>query len=288
MIREFVRAARPEHYIKNLFVFAPIIFSGEIFAVPLLVKVIWTFVAFCLAASSVYFLNDLCDQNYDAIHPEKKNRPVAAGLISPIQAAVSSGSLFLGALLIGYFFANLQVAVAVFVYMFMNALYSLKLKFIVLVDIILIAVGFIIRILAGGLAIHVPISDWLLLCVGSLALFLALAKRRSEYIKCNSDNNQITRKVLDQYSEKLLDIFIVITATLSIITYSLYSVLNVINAHLIFTTPFVIYGIFRYLYLIYYRNRGTNPEKEMFRDKPLLLTICLWVITSIAIITYFQ
>jgi len=288
MIKDYIKTARPEHYVKNLLVFAPIIFSGELFAISLLLQVVWTFLAFCMAASSVYFLNDLCDKNYDFSHPEKKDRPVAAGLISPVRAWIVSGNLLLLSLIIAFFGVNLHVAIVVLIYIVINLLYSFKLKSVVLVDIILIALGFILRILAGGLAIDVPISDWLLLCVGFLALFLALAKRRSEFIMHNSEETRTTRKVLEQYSERLLDIFIAVTATLAIITYSLYSILNVANAHLIFTTPFVIYGIFRYLYLIYYRNRGTNPEKEMLRDKPLLITIFLWSITSIVIITYFQ
>jgi len=288
MVKDIIRTARPEHYVKNLLVFAPIVFAGELFAIPLLLNAIWTFVMFCLAASSVYFFNDICDREYDLTRDDKKNRPVAAGIISPLQAGLVSGGLFISALLIAYFLVNFQVAVVVIIYIFINVLYSLKLKHTVLIDIILIAMGFILRILAGGLAITVPISDWLLLCVGSLALFLALAKRRSEFIRSDVDDEKGIRKVLEHYSEKMLDLFIAITATLSIITYSLYSILNEVNVHLIFTTPFVIYGIFRYLYLIYRENRGANPEKEMLRDKPLLLAICLWALTSIVIITYFQ
>ena len=288
MIKKYIRTARPDHYLKNLFVFAPIIFAGDLFELDLLVKILWTFISFCLASSSVYFLNDLCDLQYDRIHPEKKNRPVAAGLISPGHAAFVSAGLVTIALLVAWFLVNLEVAFMVLIYLIINLLYSMKLKHIVLVDILLISLGFITRILAGGLAIHVPVSDWLLLCVGLLALFLALSKRRTEFIKYNTDGKQIARKVLNQYSEKLLDQFISITATLSIITYSLYSILNVSHKHLIYTTPFVIYGIFRYLFVIYNRNGGANPEQEILRDKHLLITIFLWAISSIVIISFFQ
>ncbi len=288
MIKKYIRTARPDHYLKNLFVFAPIIFAGDLFELDLLVKILWTFISFCLASSSVYFLNDLCDLQYDRIHPEKKNRPVAAGLISPGHAAFVSAGLVTIALLVAWFLVNLEVAFMVLIYLIINLLYSIKLKHIVLVDILLISLGFITRILAGGLAIHVPVSDWLLLCVGLLALFLALSKRRTEFIKYNTDGKQIARKVLNQYSEKLLDQFISITATLSIITYSLYSILNVSHKHLIYTTPFVIYGIFRYLFVIYNRNGGANPEQEILRDKHLLITIFLWAISSIVIISFFQ
>ena len=288
MIKKYIRTARPDHYLKNLFVFAPIIFAGDLFELDLLVKILWTFISFCLASSSVYFLNDLCDLQYDRIHPEKKNRPVAAGLISPGHAAFVSAGLVTIALLVAWFLVNLEVAFMVLIYLIINLLYSIKLKHIVLVDILLISLGFITRILAGGLAIHVPVSDWLLLCVGLLALFLALSKRRTEFIKYNTDGKQIARKVLNQYSEKLLDQFISITATLSIITYSIYSILNVSHKHLIYTTPFVIYGIFRYLFVIYNRNGGANPEQEILRDKHLLITIFLWAISSIVIISFFQ
>jgi len=288
MIKKYIRSARPEHYIKNLFVFAPIIFTGEIFDLTMLYQVLLTFASFCLVSSSVYYMNDIRDRKDDATHPEKKNRPIASGSISVQMATIISSILFVAAISIAFLLINPEAGLVICIYAIINFLYSFKLKAKILFDIIIIATGFILRIIVGGVAIGVPISDWLLLCVGVLALFLALAKRRAEYLMYSSENKEFSRKVLNLYSEKLLDYLIVITATLSIITYLLYSILNEAHEHLIFTTPFVIYGIFRYLYIIYNQNRGTHPEREMLHDKPLLLTILLWGISSIVIILYFQ
>lgn len=287
MLKNYIRTARPEHYVKNLFVFAAIIFSGELFNLSLLLDASISFVSFCFVSSAVYYFNDIFDKGYDHEHPEKSQRPIAAGAISIPNAWVVSILLLMIALLLAWW-VNMGVVLIVFIYWLLNLIYSYRLKDVVLLDILIIAAGFILRILAGGKAVSVPVSDWLLLCVGLLALFLALAKRRGELVRFQPSDEKATRKVLRWYSLQLLDQLIVLTATLSIITYSLYCILNENYQHLLYTTPFVIYGLFRYLFIIYHHNRGTRPEKEMLHDRHIMLTVLFWGISAIVIIKYFQ
>lgn len=287
MIKDLIRTARPLHYTKNLFVVAALIFSKKFLQVENILPVFWTFLSFCLVASAVYFLNDIFDKKEDKLHPTKKNRPIASGKISIGLALSIYFILLFFALVLSYFVVNKIVCLIIFVYLIINIFYSWKLKHIVLLDLFIVSFGFVLRVVAGGVAIGVGISEWLLMCVILLSLFLAIAKRREEFIGYKNTNNT-TRKVISYYNEKLLDQMISIVASLTIISYSLYTILNDNFKHLIYSIPFVLYGIFRYLYIIYKKDGGAKPEKELLKDKHILFTVGLWIVQSIIIIKYFQ
>ncbi len=288
MIKDFIKTARPSHYSKNIFVFSTLIFAQKFFQFKNIILTFWVFLSFCLAASAVYFLNDLFDKKEDSLHLSKKNRPIAAGRISVNQAIITYFLLLIASCLVSLLFLNKYVFIIILVYMILNILYSWKLKHVVLIDIFIVSIGFILRVLAGGLAINVQISEWLLMCVILLALFLAIAKRREEYMAYETDKNNLTRKVITNYNETLLNQLIGIVSSLTIISYSLYTILNENFKHLIFTVPFVLYGIFRYLYIIFKEKGGAKPEKEMFNDKHILFTTVFWFASVIVIIAFFQ
>jgi len=288
MLSYYIRAARPQHYLKNLFVFAPLIFAERFYDLNSNINTFITFIIFSLSASAVYYLNDLFDKTEDAKHPIKKYRPIASGNISVCNVILIYILLSVISLFIAFFWLNISTVGIILIYLILNILYSWKLKHIVLLDVFIVSSGFVLRILAGGFSINAHISEWLILCVILLSLFLALAKRRQELLSTNSIKKNITRKVLDDYTETLLDQLIAITAGLSITSYSLYTILNKNFENLIYTVPIVIYGIFRYLYLIYKKGSGANPEKELYKDKHILFSIIIWVSMAVIFISYGQ
>jgi 4-hydroxybenzoate polyprenyltransferase len=289
MLKDIIKTARPLHYTKNLFVFAALIFSKKFVQLENIIPVLVTFISFCLAASAVYFLNDIYDKKEDLLHPTKKYRPIASGRISISTGLSVCFVLAVASLLISLIAVNKIVAFIILSYLIINIFYSWKLKHIVILDLFVVSLGFVLRVVAGGYAIGINISEWLLICVILLALFLAIAKRREEYVTTdfNNSNNLYTRKVIIDYEEKLLDQMIAIVSSLTIISYLLYTMLNKNFKHLIYTVPFVLYGIFRYLYIIYKKQGGAKPEKEMLTDKHILVTVILWVV-QVIIISYFQ
>lgn len=288
-IRDAVNSMRPSQWIKNLFVFAPLIFAQKFFDFFLILKTVGAFLLFCILSSAIYILNDLLDIEEDKNHPRKSKRPIALGKISKNQAisifiALSVVSLSLAFWLNKYFF------IAALTYFILQLAYSIKLKRIVIVDVFIIAAGFVIRIVAGGLVIEVPISSWLLICTMLLALFLAMGKRRHELVILeNMASNH--RSSLKEYSSYLLDQMIAVVTASTLIAYCLYTISaetveKFETKNLIFTVPFVLYGIFRYLYLIHHKEKGGSPESLIIKDKPLLIDILLWIGT-ILFILYF-
>ncbi|NQV18739.1 MAG: decaprenyl-phosphate phosphoribosyltransferase [Armatimonadetes bacterium] len=288
MIKDFIKTARPSHYSKNIFVFSALIFAQKFLKFENVILTFWVFFSFCLAASAVYFLNDIFDKKEDSLHLSKKHRPIAAGRITGNQAIIAYLFLIIASCLVSLILVNKYVFIIILVYLVLNIFYSWKLKHVVLIDIFIVSIGFVLRVLSGGLAIGVNISEWLLICAILLALFLAIAKRREEYMAYEMDKNNLTRKVITNYNETLLNQMIGIVASLTIISYSLYTILNENFNHLIFTVPFVLYGIFRYLYIIFKEKGGAKPEKEMLRDKHILFTSILWFVAVIVIIAFFQ
>lgn len=284
MLKDYIKTARPNHYIKNLFIFAGLIFSKNFLNIDKIASTLLTFVSFSLAASAVYFLNDLLDKDLDKLHPTKKYRPIASGKISPKNALISYFILATISLGIGLIFVNQLVFYLILSYLIINVLYSWKLKNIVILDIFIVASGFILRIYAGGAAINVLISDWLLLTVLFISLLLVVAKRRNEFINGFTQELKTTRKVIVHYDEKLLDQFIAVISALTVITYSLYTVLSPNIEHLFCTIPVVLYGIFRFLYLVYKENGGSHPEKELINDSHILGSVLVWISLVIIII----
>jgi len=285
-MKDILQLIRVKQWIKNFFLFAPLIFSHHLFDETYLFTVVRAFIAFCFISSVVYVVNDIADLEQDKNHPVKKNRPLPAGKISITTAIVISFILFIGMFLFAYNL-NTKFKIAVLTYFVINLLYSFFLKKIVLLDIFFIAFGFMIRIIAGGWVIDVYISSWLILTTLFLSLFLAVTKRRSELAII--DNNSNTRKVLSDYSINFADQMATISAAGTVISYALYTVSDRTKElfhteNLIFTTPFVVYGIFRYLYLVHKKNLGENPTYVITSDVPMIINIILWILASIAII----
>jgi 4-hydroxybenzoate polyprenyltransferase len=288
MLKDIIRLLRPHQWIKNGVVLAGLIFSGQAANPDYLEISLYALIAFCLLSSSVYTLNDITDIENDRRHPYKKNRPLAAGRVSVATAAVIGLILAAGGLVISYYI-NLNLFYVSAAYLLLNILYTFILKNIVILDVMSIAAGFVLRALAGAVAIDVVFSNWLLITTFVLALFLGLGKRRHEILILE---NQAAshRKILEKYSPYLLDQLIGVVTASTVITYLFYTlsseVQDKLHTHYLFITiPFVIYGIFRYLYLVHKKEMGGSPTRLLLADRPLMLDVVLWL-ASVAIILY--
>ncbi|HQJ75709.1 MAG TPA: decaprenyl-phosphate phosphoribosyltransferase [Bacteroidota bacterium] len=287
-MRDIIKLLRVKQWIKNFFVFGPIIFSKHLFDIQYVNAALLAFLSFCLLSSTIYIINDIVDLDIDKLHPIKKNRPITSGRISVPVAIIIAGVLFLIVVYINIFLEHYFQLVSLS-YFILNILYTFWFKHIVILDVFSIAGGFMLRVLGGAIVINVPASPWLIICTLFISLFLAFAKRRSEIITMEDKQNSTTRKVLDDYDLKFLDIMLVITSSGMAISYSLYTVsertikeLNTDN--LIYTTIFVLYGIFRYLYLLLKKNIGEDTAQVLLKDTPMMINIFLWVITCIIIL----
>ncbi len=286
----YIRLIRPKQWIKNLFVFAPLIFARELFDLAYLLLALRAFAAFCLVASAVYIVNDIADIEADRSHPEKKFRPLAAGVISMTGAYIATGILLAGAALLSFTMAPGFIFVLC-LYFLLNLAYSFKLKEIVLLDVFIIAAGFMLRVVGGAYAIRVETSTWLVLCTLFISLFLGFAKRRSELTQIPA-SHFAERKVLERYRVGFLDQMLTISAAGTVISYALYTVakrtMDLFGTDkLIYTTVFVIYGVFRYLYLIHTTSTTDKPADVVTSDVPILVTTMLWVLACILLI-YFR
>jgi len=276
------RSMRPKQWIKNCFLFAGLIFTLDHRHPPrdlLLVTV--AFALFSLLSSSVYLLNDVADRVQDRLHPKKRYRPIAAGVVSPVLAAWTAGGLALAAL-IGSLALNRELGLVACVYFLVTLAYSFRLKHVVIVDVLTLASGFVLRAVAGALVISVQISPWLLVCTTLFALFLGLAKRRHELVLLAGDAGR-HRKILDEYSVEMIDQMITIVTSCTMMAYSLYTFNSeTARGHrsLMITIPFVIYGIFRYLYIVQKKGGGGSPASDLLDDPPLLVNLVLWVLTA--------
>jgi 4-hydroxybenzoate polyprenyltransferase len=289
MIIEILKSLRPQQWIKNLFIFAPLIFSRNVLNLPFLVTTIEAFAAFCLVSSAHYIFNDLRDIEEDRRHPVKSLRPLASGRLEKGPAVVAL--LAIGAAGIALS-ATIDTAflLIVLAYLVLQTAYSMWLKHVVILDVFVVAAGFLIRVVAGGLAIHVMISSWLLICTILLSLFLAMGKRRHELVLLDEEATS-HRPILREYNTYLLDQMISVVTASTLVAYCLYTISEETVAkfgtrNLVFTVPFVLYGIFRYLYLIHQKAEGGTPEALIIRDKPLLIDIFLWVASAALILRF--
>jgi 4-hydroxybenzoate polyprenyltransferase len=283
-----IKSARPKQWIKNFFILAPLIFSQNLFEIPLLIKSVTAFAAFCLLSSSLYILNDIRDLEEDKHHPLKSKRPLASGKINKSQAWMAFSVLFVLSVAISFLFLNQEFMFAALIYVILQFSYSFGLKHVIILDVFIIAAGFIIRVIAGGFAINVQISQWLLICTLLLALFLALSKRRHEIVLLGEDAIN-HRPILKEYSPYLLDQMIAVVTASTVIAYCLYTISEETvskfgSTELIYTVPFVLYGVFRYLYLIHRKAQGGTPETLIIKDKPLLLDLFLWIASAVFIL----
>jgi decaprenyl-phosphate phosphoribosyltransferase len=282
-----VRCMRPSQWIKNGFVFAPLVFSSRLMSPYFALREILACVAFCLTASAIYLWNDALDWKSDLAHPEKKTRPIPSGQLSAA-LAVAAGSVLL-AMGVGAAVAlGPKTGLLLAAYAGINILYSLWLKHVAIVDLMSIASGFVLRVVAGSAAILVEPSHWLLMCTFLLALFLGIAKRRQELVLLAGDSSR-HRRVLDDYSIPWLDQVGTIVSAAAIVSYALYTVAPETQARfktdrLIYTLPFVIYGILRYLQLVRDGDRTGNPTGALLTDKKLLICLAGWIVTCAVII----
>jgi 4-hydroxybenzoate polyprenyltransferase len=279
-------SVRPRQWVKNLFVFAALIFSHKLFSVDA-GRALAAFAIFCALSGVVYLLNDVADRERDRAHPKKRLRPVASGALtvpSAIAAAVVIGVLALGAATA----LGTAFVLTAAVYVGLLVAYSAWLKHIVIVDVLTVASGFVLRAIAGAVAVDVEISGWLLICTILIALFLALGKRRHEYLTLDAEATR-HRPILAEYSAALLDQMIAVVTASTVTAYALYTMSpeTVAKFHtrlLPATLPFVLYGIFRYLYLLYRRQLGGNPSELFLNDRALIVNTVLWIVAVVAII----
>ena len=270
---------RVKQWTKNLLVFASAIFSGAILNPSTLVDAFLAFLAFSFMASTIYIINDIVDVEKDRLHPDKRRRPIASGMINIPSAVILTIFTFLIASGLALY-VNYYVMIAVLVYFLMNLSYSLYLKHVVLIDVMIIAAGFVLRAVTGALAVNGILTSWFILCTLGLSLFLALGKRRHELLLFKDDPaNQ--RRVLSFYSVELLDQLMTIVTGVLIMFYSMYASSE--ESAMMFTIPFVLYGIFRYYYLIHMKNAGGKPEEVLLNDKHILVTVVIFSILVVAI-----
>jgi len=276
----FIISLRPKQWTKNAFVFAAVIFSGHLTNVSLLLRVFQVLLIFCLLSGSNYLINDLVDRERDLAHPRKSKRPIAAGLLAPLPAALLAAVILAGSL--GWaFILSWQVGLISLAYTLQTTAYTFYLKHMVIIDVFTVALGFVLRVAAGAAAIMVPVSSWLLITVILLSLFLALCKRRNELFLLDEDA-AVHRYILGQYNLGLLDQLIATVASATIVVYAAYTFLGTNTPNLMYSVPLVLFGICRYMYLIYRHQEGDEPESLIFKDKPLAATILLWSFNCIA------
>ena len=286
-MRSIVITMRLRQWFKNIFLFVGLVFSHNLFEIELFMRVFGGFIVFCLAASSIYIFNDIHDRESDRKHPEKCLRPLAEGTLQVSDAYVAS--VVLAAIVfITAFIMNRTFFVILLAYFILNVAYSLKIKQMVILDIMLIASGFVLRILAGTTLAGVAPSDWLIICTITLSLFLGFSKRRNELILLG-ENAGYQRKVLNEYSLHFLDQMISVVTACTVMSYILYTVSPETvdrfgTKNLIISVPFVLFGVFRYLYLIYLKKAIENPIDLILKDLPSLLNILLWFSTVVVII----
>ncbi len=289
MLFDLIKLIRPTQWLKNGIIVLALVFAGELSNVRSIELSIIAILLFCLLSSAVYTFNDLIDKERDRQHPLKKTRPIASGRISTGMAVVII-LILAGCGLVGAWFVNIHFFYTALVFLGLNTLYTLWMKDIVILDVMAIAISFVIRAYAGAFAIEVPASTWMLINTLLLAMFLGLGKRRHELVLLEEGANT-HRKTLSMYSPQLLDQFIAIITAAIIVIYMLYSFSTEVmtklgTTKLYITIPFVVYGVFRYLYLIYREDRGGSPTHVFISDKPILITVFLWLITASIILYY--
>lgn len=293
-IYQLIRLLRPQQWVKNLFVFLPMFFYGQLTDINALKNAVIAFVAFSLVASSVYCFNDLKDVESDKLHEKKRHRPIASGAVSPAEAVVCCIAAFcIGILATSLLpdYASLELAYILIAYTIINLAYCLKLKHIAIIDIVIVAVGFVLRILAGGFATATPISHWIVLLTFLLALFLAVAKRRDDVIIYEQSGAKMRRNI-DRYNRQFIDLALGIISTLCMMCYIMYSVSPEVvtrfgTSWLYLTSVFVLAGILRYLQLAIVDIRSGSPTQILLHDRFIQMCILGWLLTF-ALILYVR
>jgi 4-hydroxybenzoate polyprenyltransferase len=286
-VRPFLLALRPNQWTKNLVVFAALALSKHLFEPGPLGRTTLAFAIFCLLSGTVYLVNDIVDVEQDRLHPRKRLRPIAGGALSIPGAAMGATVLGTASLLASLYLGGRFLLCAI-AYVALNLLYSFFLKHVVVVDVLSVSLGFVVRAVAGAVVIGVQISEWLLICTILLALFLSLSKRRHELTSL-SDAAREHRKILEEYSPYLLDQMIAVVTASCVTAYAIYTTAPETREkyqtdRLVWTLPFVLYGIFRYLYLVHQKEQGGSPTDVLLTDRPLLLALGLWALAIVVIV----
>ena len=296
-MRALSRSARPRQWTKNLAVFLPLFFSvNEAWtlddpdtALLFAARAIGAALVFCLVSGAVYLFNDIADIERDRAHPRKRNRPIASGVLSPrLALAVAVVLVLVG--LSSAFALGLTFGIVVSIYLLVQVLYSTRLKNVALLDVFSVASGFVLRVLGGAVVIGVPMSPWLYICAGLGSLFIALAKRRSELARAGDAASE-QRGILHTYTIGMLDQMIGIVATSAVVSYALYTFTadNLPDNHsMTLTLPFVLYGVFRYIYLVHTRDIAESPEEILLSDIPTILAVVLWLATGATILLLYR
>jgi len=282
-----LKAMRPKQWAKNVFVFAGLFFDAKAFQLQPLLKSCIAFATFCLVSSAIYLINDLVDVEKDRLHPVKKLRPIASGTLPPLTAQVAAG-VILAVTIPAAFLLDATFGLAAIVYATLMIVYSFVLKKIVIIDVMTVAAGFVLRVFAGSAVVQVArFSPWLYVCTTLLALFIAINRRRNELVVL-ADCANSHRASLEEYNLPLLDDMNSLVTSATLVSYSFYtfSAPNTPGNHaMMLTIPFVVYGIFRYLYLLRVKNLGGAPEEILLGDRPFLISLLLWALTA-AIVIY--
>lgn len=286
--RAVLKEMRPHEWVKNTLVFAGVLFSGQFNDAGAIGQAFLAFAAFCLISSAGYFINDLIDVELDRKHPKKRFRPIAAGEISEPAAKIWCASFAAAALAIAFITVNWEVGLMVLGYGVAQVAYSLGIKQIVIVDVMTIAGLFILRVVAGAAAVDANASEWLVLCTGMLAMFLGFTKRRQEAVSELHEGTS-TRPVLEHYSLPFLDQMVSLVTTGTVISYAIYTVNSpLIGSEMMFTIPPVVYGIFRYLYLIYDRSDDRSTAAIVAEDRPIIAAGAVFAITAFLLLYVFN
>jgi 4-hydroxybenzoate polyprenyltransferase len=285
--RALFKAIRPKQATKNLFVYTALVFTGNLFVPAPFIKTTLAFLLFTLTAGSIYLLNDLLDVEQDRLHPVKCDRPIASGAL-PVPIAWIAMLLFSLGGLVASFALSVPFGIVALAYFILQVGYCFYLKHIVLIDVFTVAMGFVLRTVAGGLVIHVHISQWLLLCSLQLALFLAFGKRRQELVLMGERAGS-SRAILSEYSLPFLDQMITVVCAFTVVCYSIYSVESDTahkHPHLWLTVPLVIYGICRYLYLVYQKGWGGAPDEVLLKDGALQVAMVMWLLLTLLLLKF--
>ena len=291
-VKHYLQLMRIHQWVKNFFIFLPLFFSFKMDHIPLLIADLWAFVGFCLIASSVYIINDWNDIATDRFHPEKRNRPLASGAINKKEALLMILSLVAVGVSVYIFVLGNYIALALLVsYFILNIFYSLRLKHIPVIDISIVAIGFVIRIFIGGVVTDTPLSRWIVVMTFLLAIFLALGKRRDDVVIYEETGDKV-RKNVDGYNIPFLNVAIVVVAAVMMVAYIMYTISPEVTErngdNLYLTSFFVFVGLFRYLQIIFVEGRSGNPTLIFIKDNFIRIIIILWIISFFVVTKFFR
>lgn len=291
-VKHYLQLMRIHQWVKNFFIFLPLFFSFKMDHIPLLIADLWAFVGFCVIASSIYIINDWNDIATDRLHPEKRNRPLASGAINKKEALLMILSLVAVSLSVYIFVLGNYIALALLVsYFILNIFYSLRLKHIPVIDISIVAIGFVIRIFIGGVVTDTPLSRWIVVMTFLLAIFLALGKRRDDVVIYEETGDKV-RKNVDGYNIPFLNVAIVVVAAVMMVAYIMYTISPEVTErngdNLYLTSFFVFVGLFRYLQIIFVEDRSGNPTLIFLKDNFIRIIIILWIISFFVITKFFR